>query len=331
MIKKCPNCGYKTRHAELTSSSKCQICGIVYSRYEKVSDMGSSGPAKEKLTNKIFEEPYTFKNKESRFIWGLLIVFWIFSCLLLFEEIKDFEPSFNQFYDIISNIIFRAIIFILIPILIIKTCKYFIFNFVKDFNDNAVAVGQKIAYEKISNKMKINKYIQSIPEFSMTASYVTDNHKAFIAVDEERKTFVIGGVDEDTVNYKIISTKDILGVEITESGKGLLSSSDNINTLGMAAAGGLLFGGAGAVVGALSGSNTKSRTTEISLRIAIDNIKIPYVGINFLTEVVGKGSNAYQQALENAEKWFGIVKILLAREKKERGQNSESIKINRTT
>ena len=129
--------------------------------------------------------------------------------------------------------------------------------------------------------------------------------------------FIIGGSDNTgKVDHKIISAKEIIGIELTENGKGLLSSSVNKNTLGMAAVGGLLFGGAGAIVGAISGSNAKSRVTEISLRIAIDNIKTPYVGINFVSSIIGKGSDENNQILKIAEKWYGIVSIIIEREKR---------------
>lgn len=176
-------------------------------------------------------------------------------------------------------------------------------------------------------KNEIDKLLQNITDFSVTDSHITENNMAFIAVDEKRRKFLIGGTEIDTgnINHKIISIKDILGVEITENGKGLLSTSANKNTLGMAAVGGLLFGGAGAIVGAISGSNTKTKITEISLRIAIDNIKTPYVGINFLCEVAGKGSNEHQQVLTSAEKWYGIVSVLLERENRQPVDNKEVI------
>ena len=90
----------------------------------------------------------------------------------------------------------------------------------------------------------------------------------------------------------------------------------------MAAVGGLLFGGAGAIVGAISGSNAESRITEISLRVALDNIKTPYIGVNFMSGgvVVGKGSNEHSQILKIAERWYGIINVIIEREK--RGNNT---------
>ncbi len=156
------------------------------------------------------------------------------------------------------------------------------------------------------------------PDFKADFKYISYDKKAFIAVEENSRRILIGGRSLFTgkLDYKIIRASEMLGVELTENGIGLLSSSKNINTLGMAALGGVLFGGAGAVVGAISGSDTKSRITEVGLRIALDNIKTPYIAINFATEVVGKGSNTHMRYLKTAERWYGIVNILIEREKR---------------
>jgi len=153
--------------------------------------------------------------------------------------------------------------------------------------------------------------------FSADESFITSNKLAFIAVNETERKILIGGADNDTgkIDYQIIGASEIMGIELTENGRGLLSSSVNKNTLGMAAVGGLLFGGAGAVVGAISGSKTKSVITEISLRIALDNIKTPYIGINFVSDKVGKGTEENSQLLTIAERWYGIIDIIINREK----------------
>lgn len=169
-----------------------------------------------------------------------------------------------------------------------------------------------------SPRTLIYNTLKNIQNFKISDSYITENDSAFIAVDEKNRKIIVGEIEKFTgrVIYDIVEAKLILGVEVTENGKGLLSTSANTNTLGMAAVGGLLFGGAGAIVGAISGSNTKSIIKEISLRIAKDDIKKPYVGINFLPSVVSKGSDENTYFLKIAEKWYGILNILLNREKK---------------
>lgn len=166
--------------------------------------------------------------------------------------------------------------------------------------------------------LSIAKLLENLPAFTATDSFRTDNKSAFIAVDEKRRKIALGGIEpiSGSISHRVIQIKEILGVEITENGKGLLSSSATKNSLGMAAVGGLLFGGAGAIVGAVSGSNTKAKITEVSLKIAIDDIKTPYAGINFISETLDEQSDKHRQILATADKWFGIVNILIEREKK---------------
>lgn len=193
------------------------------------------------------------------------------------------------------------------------------------------AVGQGEEMSKIAKK-ELDNILHDTPNFTATESYITNDLSftfAFIAVDENEHKIIIGGSknNKGNIDYKIIGANEIMGVELTVNGKGLLSSSVNKNILGMAAVGGLLFGGAGAIVGAISGSKAKSKITEISLRIALDNIKTPYIGINFISAVattISEGSNEYHQILQIAQKWYGIINIIIEREKR-RNANLTSV------
>lgn len=100
----------------------------------------------------------------------------------------------------------------------------------------------------------------------------------------------------------VIKASDILSVSLSEDGKNILqgSGSELSGTLTSAALGGLAFGGAGAVVGALAGQQ-KSVTSEISLVLQTRNIESPYIKFNFLGDkFVQKGSPEYASALEVA-------------------------------
>lgn len=155
-------------------------------------------------------------------------------------------------------------------------------------------------------------------DFNSDECYISKDYSSFIELDEKNRKILIGGKQNNTkdINFRVIKAKEVIGVELIDNGKGLLSSSGNTNTLGMAAIGGLLFGGAGAIVGAISGSNSNSVVTEISLRIALDDIKTPYIGINFINKTVSRNSESHRQIYSIAEKWYGMVNILVNREKK---------------
>lgn len=164
----------------------------------------------------------------------------------------------------------------------------------------------------------IPNYIESLDEFVFTTTYITNNKISFVGIDEEQNLLVIGGLggDDGTVSHKCIHPEDILAVDIVENGKGLKGATGAGASLGGAAIGGILFGGAGAVVGAVAGTNTKAEVYEISLRILVDDVSVPYLGVCFLSGTTSMESEEYQELTEVAEKWYAIVKLMIAREKR---------------
>ncbi|MDY0362977.1 MAG: hypothetical protein RBR08_16125 [Desulforegulaceae bacterium] len=193
---------------------------------------------------------------------------------------------------------------------------FFLWFIMKETKKEEIKENEKIIAEI---KTQICTFLNSLDGFFVSEYHIIKNGLAFIGVDEKANQIVIGGVNIDTryISHEIIRAENIFGVEISENGKGMASSNPSANSLGLAAVGGLLFGGAGAVVGAVAGSNTKALISELSLKIAINDIKKPYVGINFLSETTGNGSEEYLEVLAIVQKWYGIVSILLKRNSEE--------------
>ena len=186
-----------------------------------------------------------------------------------------------------------------------------------------VIIGQSSENKKIKKLenecvLKINDFLYKQKNFKPDDLYIVKNTGAFISVDEKNRLLLMGRYNykDKNISKIVIEIKNVLSVDITEDGKGILSSSQNTNTLGMAAVGGLLFGGAGAVVGAISGSNNKSKVTELNLRLNINDIKTPYASLNFLPTTTDKDSILYKETFSLTEKWYGILSILSQRENK---------------
>ena len=188
---------------------------------------------------------------------------------------------------------------------------------------------KNIKLENKNNEEKLKNIVTSLEKtidgFSFDEKEIFGDLKSFISVDEQRRKLLIGGSKQATSNlvnsegdveWKIIDICKVLNLEIIDNNSGVLAASQTADTLGMAAAGGILFGGAGAVVGAIAGSGNKnSEVSEIILRLSMNDIKMPYIGMNFLASKTLKNSESYKNALSTAEKWFGILSILINREK----------------
>jgi uncharacterized membrane protein len=158
-----------------------------------------------------------------------------------------------------------------------------------------------------------SKSIKHEEDFSESYIYANQDGSGFIQIDEKRMKIRIGGFrDEDTrLVSKIVSIDDVVGVSVTENGKGVFGS-DLSTTLGGAAIGGLVFGGFGAIVGAMSGQKAK-KVLEVSLVLAIDDLSVPFLSLNFLHMPVNYGSENHSKALSEAKKWLGMVNILISR------------------
>jgi len=159
-------------------------------------------------------------------------------------------------------------------------------------------------------------------EFSETYLFTNTDGSGFIQIDEKRMKIRIGGVstNHEGITSRIIEINDVIGVSIAEDGKGILGS-DLSSTLGGAAVGGLIFGGFGAVVGAMAGQKTK-KVSSISLVLSIDDLSCPFLALNFLCSPVNKGSEEHSKALSEAKRWLGMITILISRRDRSKSRNN---------
>lgn len=95
------------------------------------------------------------------------------------------------------------------------------------------------------------------------------------SIDEENNKICLFNIDKNVISHKIIGYKDILACEIVEDGVTVTRSARG-SQVGGALVGGLLLGGAGAVIGGLSGKKTTSEEIEsISFRITVNDLNRP--------------------------------------------------------
>lgn len=100
-------------------------------------------------------------------------------------------------------------------------------------------------------------------------------HNNFLIFDNDNENiYIINGAE---LTNKQISYNDIISVELIENGKTIFKKSA-LRTIGGTIAGGTLLGGAGAIVGGLSGDTTeKKKINSIIIKILISNINDPSI------------------------------------------------------
>ena len=134
-----------------------------------------------------------------------------------------------------------------------------------------------------------------------------------------------GGIALDTKNQHIgilrghslqpsmIPYRDLLSSEIIEDGETVTKTSRG-SQIGGALIGGLALGGMGAIIGALSGSSKSlNKVSKIALMITINDVKDPVHYVMLLDENIArvKSYSAYKNAMGEAQKWHGKLKVVI--------------------
>lgn len=142
------------------------------------------------------------------------------------------------------------------------------------------------------------------------------------AVDEINEKIAL--VSETANN--IVSFSDIIGVELIEDGN-TVSKKSTTRTIGGAIVGGVLLGGAGTIVGGLSGNSTqKNKVSSLAVKILLRSIDNPTLRITCFDsrtmttehkasiETTGKmESYIYQLCKKNADDIKDLVGVIIDR------------------
>ena len=137
------------------------------------------------------------------------------------------------------------------------------------------------------------------------------NHVSF---DDNRKKWAT--LNNEGFLEKIYDYDDIVNFELLEDGNSVASGG-----LGRALVGGILFGGAGAVVGGVTGrKKTKNYCESLKLKVTVDDINNPSVYINFINEKTKKNSDKYKEIAEAAQDCLSTFQVICDRREKMKAQ-----------
>lgn len=150
-----------------------------------------------------------------------------------------------------------------------------------------------LSYNQQSIKELINVRKALVNNFSKTKSVGT-----YISVDENNKAFKIG--------RDIFAYDNLLSFELLEDGQSITKGG-----LGRAVAGGLLFGGVGAIVGGITGGKkSKGICNSMKLRVSLKNAHTDVVYINFIATETKTSSFIYKTAQDSAQKCITALETI---------------------
>ena len=145
---------------------------------------------------------------------------------------------------------------------------------------------------------------QSIKELVTTRQTMVNNFHctkdvdSYIQIDENNKYFKI---DKDIFSYE-----NLLSFELLENGQSITKGG-----LGSAVAGGLLFGGVGAIVGSVTGGKKSSAIcNSMKLRVSLKNAHTDIIYIVFIRSETKCNGFVYNVACNSAQKCIAALEVI---------------------
>ena len=109
-----------------------------------------------------------------------------------------------------------------------------------------------------------------------------------------------------TKSKRVHDYSELVDYSLIEDGNSITSGS-----LGRAIAGGLAFGGLGAVLGGMTGKQ-KATCSKLQIMLTVNDIKQPTLFIDLLTYEVKKDSSVYKMYIEQAQEIIALLGIIKA-------------------
>lgn len=148
--------------------------------------------------------------------------------------------------------------------------------------------------------------------FSESQRLVSADCVTALAIDEESERLFFA-VLQPHFSHAIRSFRDVLSVELFEDGD-LITHTERSSQLAGAAVGGLLLGGAGAVVGGLSGkTKTAKNVNRVEIRIHVNDLNHPTFPILLLSDEMQRADPRYAEARRKGEQWAALLGAVIHR------------------
>lgn len=155
----------------------------------------------------------------------------------------------------------------------------------------------------------IDRALKSSAHFEIEKRKLSADGMAGVACNIRQDSFLFAYFDgSQAVCVKAIPS-DIIGVALVEDGE-TISTTQQTTKIAGAIVGGALLGAGGAIVGAIAGG-TQSRSVrdvnKIQLKIALSNVNLPQLTIEFTWHTVKSNSSEYRDVRSAADMWNDVL------------------------
>lgn len=174
----------------------------------------------------------------------------------------------------------------------------------KDCGFNLATPIKKMTIEDIHKAMSIrNEKKKELEKFKATKII------GKFEIDDNQKKWIINNKGLLTKNIipKIFNYSDIVDFELLEDGESIAKGG-----LGRAVAGGILFGGVGAIVGGVTGGKkSKPICTNLKIKITLNDINNPAIYVDFINTSTKKSSFIYKTEFDLAQKCLSTLQLIV--------------------
>lgn len=166
----------------------------------------------------------------------------------------------------------------------------------------------------------LDEKLKAIPDFTPAVSYKSSICKNAIAIDIEREKIAVllnpMKLKQLEVRPSVYGFSDLIAVELVRDGASVIKTQRGSQLAG-AAAGGLLLGPAGLIVGGLSGSKRQaSKIEKLSIKLYTNDLMMPVQELFFL-DFPGTGADPkqIQPILRDLDQWYGRLRVIVESKK----------------
>jgi len=166
-------------------------------------------------------------------------------------------------------------------------------------------------------KMAVEASMAKLPEFSAMYQFAGADGASGIAIDEPNGKVCLVSWTPGALTNRVVTYRDIISCALFEDGE-TITKTVRSSQIGGAVAGGLLLGGAGAVIGGLSGKRVETRKIKrIDLRLVINDVARPAHDVCFLAVETNREASLYKAAADLARQWQARIDVLIKRAERE--------------
>lgn len=165
--------------------------------------------------------------------------------------------------------------------------------------------------QETKNKQRVLDFLNELNNFK-ASQYLTDkNFTCGIALDETKEEICLWTYGINFAERRL-KYKDILSVEVIQNDISIMTTN-RTSQIGGALVGGVLLGGIGAVVGALSGKKetTDSKVRNLSLVLTINDIKNPIFKVVVLDAELSTDGWVYKAHKQSIDHWHGVFDVII--------------------